>query len=226
MTVTTDAGFFAVLELIPITGRIDIESNSISGVMEGPVFPALGEYWISRRDGTDGYGERFLIDDPGGAFTVDLDGLFTAQVGDVSEIWYTYPDGNQVGSEFRTAEVNVNYAHDWVNVRTNPQADVSIEVEGKATIEGVAGGDGWFRSHDHNGDWNQPGPPDIVEGDVVTVTADGYTAAVNPIGSIVGTVDPTSDLVEGTLNAPFAEPLTIYCEVWVENGPSIEVTGS
>ena len=41
------------------------------------------------------------------------------------------------------------------------------------------------------------GQPDIVEGDVVTVTADGYTAAVNPIGSIVGTVDPTPTWLKG-----------------------------
>ena len=64
---TTDAGFFAVMELITITGEIDIEANSISGVMEGPISRLTANTGSRGSSGADGYGERFLIEDPGGA---------------------------------------------------------------------------------------------------------------------------------------------------------------
>ncbi len=222
VTVTTDTGFFAVLEPIPISGRIDLENNQMVGEMEGAAYPSFGEYLISRYSGGESYGDRFSIEDDG-TFIINLDGLFSAQTGDASEIWYIDPNGNYVGTEFRTANIYLNYAHDWVEVRSNQTADVMIELDGKATIQGITEIDGWFRSHKHNPDWNPPGQPDIMEGDVVTVTADGYAAAVNPIGSIIGTADPVENLVEGTLNAPFETPLKVYCEIWTENAPSIEV---
>jgi hypothetical protein len=224
VTVTSDNGFFAVLELITVTGRIDIDTDEIYGDMEDGVFPAEGEYWISHRDGSGDHGERFTTDGDGG-YAIDMTGVFDARLGDQAEVWYIDPNGNYVGNNFWTLELQVNYGHDWVQVRTNPHSDVEINVEGKATIAGTSGGGGWFRTHEHNGDWD-PNQPDIAPGDVVTATADGYTAAVNPLGSIEGTVDAVMDTVQGNLNAPFDDPLTVICEVWVENGPdSIEVSG-
>ncbi len=223
VTVTTDAGFFAVLELIPITGRIDIESNSISGVMEGPVFPALGEYWISRRDGTDGYGERFLIDDPGALSPSIWMGYSQPRSGINLKSGTPIPTATRwEASSGRQKCMSTTPTIGSMCGRT-PRLTCRLRSKGKRRFRGLPEATAGSGRTTTIGDWNPPGQPDIVEGDVVTVTADGYTAAINPIGSIVGTVDLVENLVAGTLNAPFAEPLMVYCEVWVENGPSIEI---
>ena len=47
ITVTSDAGFDAVLVPISITGQIDVDADTVSGQMSGGVFPAGGyiEVW-------------------------------------------------------------------------------------------------------------------------------------------------------------------------------------
>ncbi len=123
---------------------------------------------------------------------------------------------------------NVNYDHDWVETQTLPDTTVRITVADgggiKATITGQTNQWGWFPTHE--GVWN-PEQPDIAPGDFVTATTDAVTTAVNPVGTLDAVVDLDTDIVSGTLHAPWFAPqtLTVSCEAWVENGPGIEVPG-
>jgi uncharacterized repeat protein (TIGR01451 family) len=96
----------------------------------------------------------------------------------------------------------------------------------KATLTGQADEFGdlgtWM-----GGAWS-PFQPDLVPGDVVTVTSAGAEATVNPVGDITGVLDTEAERFTGTLNAPWFDPLTltVKCEVWVQNSPpAVEVTG-
>ena len=217
VTVTSDAGFFAVLEPITITGWIDIEKDQISGDMEGGDFPADGEYWLWSRYRQEGYGDFFTIEDDG-SYLIELAAYFDVLRGDDSEVWYIDPNGNRVGIQLSTLRLRVNYTNDWLEIQTTPDASVAITVANKATQEGTADRSGWYASHQQDGDWD-PSRPDIQAGDAVTVTAGGYQAWVNPVGAIDGVIDLAENKVVGTLTAPFDEPLMVWCEVWVRDGP-------
>ena len=55
-------------------------------------------------------------------------------------------------------------------------------------------------------------PPDIEPGDIVTVSAAGYTGAINPVGYMDCEVDLETDVVTGTLHAPwFSQGLRVRC---------------
>jgi hypothetical protein len=133
---------------------------------------------------------------------------------------------NAVTSEL--PRIDVEYGHDQVSGETAPQASVSITVTGpegpKGTVTGTAEAGGSFWSADWAWD---PGLPDIVPGDAVTVTAGGLTATVNPVGTIQGVVEPSTDLVSGTIHAAWFEPLslTVHCAAWgVPSVPTVTVT--
>ena len=222
--VKADNGFETSLELIPIQGSIDVAADQISGLMQDADFPAQGEFWCSRGYGPDNYGNFFEIE-ADGSYLIDLGGEYDLRIGDECEIWYIDPNGNKVGTMLYTLRLSVNYAHDWVEASTTPGDSLEVVIEGKAEMDGTAGIDGWFRTHEHQETWD-PAPPDLEVGDAVTVTSGaGYSASVNPIGAIDGVVDVENDRITGTLNAPFSEPLMVRCAVWVDNGPEpIEIS--
>ena len=112
--------------------------------------------------------------------------------------------------------IQVNYAHEWVNLSTIPLANVSIVVAKGSTIKASDGGqaDAWGNFQFQLG----KSGVDIAPGDAVTVTAAGYQAVVNPIGSIDGTLDMIADKVSGEIQAPFPGALTVVCEIWVKDG--------
>ncbi len=125
--------------------------------------------------------------------------------------------------------IDVNYAHDWVEGRTTlPNATVVITVadgEGiKATATGQADGGGWFGTH--GWPWD-PQQPNIAVGDTILAAAAGLTTTIDPIGAIDATTDTSADTVYGAIHAPWFSPLTltVRCEIWQENGPSIEIPG-
>jgi uncharacterized repeat protein (TIGR01451 family) len=122
--------------------------------------------------------------------------------------------------------IDVNYAHDWVEGYTLPNATVVLTVADgggiKATLAGQADETGHFGSWDWPWD---PQQPDIAVGDTVLAAAAGLTATVDPVGEIDATTDTTIDTVYGAIHAPWFSPLTltVRCEIWQENGPSIEI---
>jgi hypothetical protein len=220
--VVSDAGFDALLVPIPITGQIDVDADRVSGQMSGGVFPATGYIKVWSRARWQEYGAELTIDADGN-FLVDLAGQFDLWVGDTVEVWYRDPNGNHLGTELRTLNIDVNYGHDWIYASTDPNATVTFEVVGKATLEAQADGNGDLYTYRVNDQW-VPAPPDIQPGDTVHVEAAGYEADVDPVGTIDGVVDVDADTIAGTLNAPwFTEPLHVRCEVWMEGGPGIDV---
>lgn len=124
--------------------------------------------------------------------------------------------------------IDVNYAHDWVYATTAPGASIVITVANgaggiKATVSGQSNFQGYFGSWEAGWD---PEQPDIQPGDIVSASAAGETTVINPVGTIDGVFDADTELVSGTVNAPWFTTVTVRCEVWVDSGPPpVVVTG-
>jgi hypothetical protein len=71
-----------------------------------------------------------------------------------------------------------------------------------------------------------PARPDIVPGDWVKGLVDNGNHAEVRVGTITGTLDLDTDVVEGTIDVPWSEEdeLHGWCAVWEEDGPSVEFT--
>ena len=216
--VTSDAGFDAVLVPITITGQIDVDADLITGEMAGGAFPGQGHMWVwseARHDGRD----VDLEIEADGTYAVDLSGEFDIWTGDRVEVWYFDANHNWLGTVLNTLRIEVNYGHDWVHIETEPLAEVQVTVAGKATLQGQADAGGRINTGELQDAW-LPGPPDIAPGDSIAVSAAGYDATVDPVGTITGAVDITANTVAGTIHAGwFEEALYVRCEVWTENGP-------
>jgi uncharacterized repeat protein (TIGR01451 family) len=122
--------------------------------------------------------------------------------------------------------IEVNYAHDWVGVDAEPNSLVTLTRRSALgdvnTYLAQIDASGRLNNTDNNL-WNPPNP-DIQPGDSITATGAGLLAVVNPIGTVNGTLNVAADTISGTINAPFGStPLMVRCEVWVNNGPGIEV---
>lgn len=116
----------------------------------------------------------------------------------------------------------INYTHDNVVVWGDPNMNVTITVEGKATQTGQTNENGELWGWEWPWD---PFHPDIQPGDRVTATGGGLTAVIDPVGSITGRVEADADRISGQIFAPFGStPLNVECSIWVEDGPpSIQV---
>ncbi len=120
--------------------------------------------------------------------------------------------------------ISANYAHDWVIAHSNPNISITVTVAGKDWITGMTDGGGEFRSWDWN--WGNNKPPDILPGDSIFAVAPGANTEINPVGTIQGVLDLENDTIAGTINAPFGTlTLTVRCELWAGDKPSIELTG-
>ncbi len=122
--------------------------------------------------------------------------------------------------------IDVNYAHEWVAGWTLPNATVAITVADGGGVKAVASGqaDEWGNFGSWGMSWD-PGQPNIAVGDVVVAAAAGLTTAVDPIGAIDATMDTAADTVYGAIHVPWFVTVTVRCEIWQENGPSIEIPG-
>ncbi len=131
-----------------------------------------------------------------------------------------------IASPQTLVRMDVNYAHNWVEVETIPGSVVTVTSSGGYSVTGNADGDGWFRSYEWS--W-APEQPDITIGEALTATVAGLTSAaiVNPVGGIEIFPDFSADSVSGTISAPWFAPLTLTvdCEIWVEGAPAIAVEG-
>jgi uncharacterized repeat protein (TIGR01451 family) len=120
--------------------------------------------------------------------------------------------------------LSVNYAHDWVVAQTVSTTAITVSVVGKDWITGTTDERGLFRSWEWT--WHKNHPPDILPGDVITAVITGAASEINPVGTIQGVLDVDADAIAGTIDAPFGTmTLTVRCEMWVEGGPAIELTG-
>ncbi|MBN1317555.1 MAG: DUF11 domain-containing protein [Anaerolineales bacterium] len=227
-----DDGYSNVVQVGTITGTLDLEDNSISGSIYAPWFDGELDIWChtdtqwpmmyrSSSAAADGSTEYYCQWDPE---------FWDIQEGEDVYVTYVEPDdGDWVTNAFREPglTIQVNYGHDWIQAKTEPFSTVVFTVAGKGTLEATTDSEGEVYSHDWENDWSL-GRPELEPGDVVTATAVGRTAAVNPIGTINGEVDIVENTVSGTIEAPWFSPLTltVRCEVWVEDGPNgIEVEG-
>jgi uncharacterized repeat protein (TIGR01451 family) len=215
----SSAGFSQTVHIPTITTDADDVANVISGTA-----PTNALLYVS----VNGQDTGFVPTDGGGQFAVAVDQLQYAPNGDLASgdwvmVCYFNEDNNQVCVDhyWPMVRMDVNYGHDWAEVETIPGSTVTVTVAGKGMVVGQAGMDGWFRTYDWPWD---PERPDFEPGDVVTATAIGLEAAVNPIGSIGGMVDADADTVSGLISAPFPT-VTVQCEVWIEGGgPTIVIT--
>jgi hypothetical protein len=191
--------------------------------MSGGAFPGRANVTVWR-EGT-AQGDGMNVDIAGdGSYSADFSGRFDIIPGDQAEVWYIMPDGNQVGIAPQTLRIEVAYDDDWVYARTEPYANVTFEVAGKATLTGQADGGGELRGWEQEWiDKWQPGPPDITPGDTVNATAAGWTKSVAPVGVIAAAANPARDTVLGKVyDSAYTQALRVRCGVWEENGPDVE----
>jgi hypothetical protein len=66
-------------------------------------------------------------------------------------------------------------------------------------------GGGNHRSWKHNEDWD-PAEPDILPGDTVSATTNGYATIIETVGEIKPLAHNDTDVVEGTIHAPWFSP--------------------
>jgi hypothetical protein len=141
-------------------------------------------------------------------------------------IGWTQPVSNPV---VRPGEAGViidaNYDGNRVRGLTFADTPITITVSDgggvKATIVGVTDEGGWYRSWEHNEDWD-PGEPDILPGDTVAATTDAHSTIIETVGEIEAQAWIDADVVEGTVDAPWFAPdlLSVICEVWPDPDPS------
>ena len=212
-----------------ISGGFDADADEISG--NGPANRLLFME-------VDQQGRGFVPTDGNGDFLIkvgqlqQLDGDGDFHEGQNVMICYLVLEGSQIcySLGWPAIYIDVNYAHQWVEVQTVPNETVFITITDntgdiKGTLYGDSDGGGSFRSYEWDS-WD-PEQPTIQPGDGVTVTAADLEGIVIPIGQIDGDLDVDIDVVTGTLNASWFAPLTLTvgCEVWVENGIGFEIEG-
>lgn len=125
-----------------------------------------------------------------------------------------------------------NYAHDWVNGETAASDTVTITLKESDGITVKAIGN---TTSDSSGDyavecseWTGGVCPDIVPGDIVEgTTGFGHGSSVR-IGQIKGIPNPTTDIVNGTINASWiGGTVSVRCEIWNPSGaPAIDTTAT
>jgi len=179
--------------------------------------PVLSEGW----DGAGVSVSTLLLD--GGTYkmwTTSGSGV-TSGIGyfeSVDGIQWTQPVSNPVLVRGEAGLI-VHARYDSNQVRTLTLADtpVTITVSDsggvKATISGVTDGTGNYRSWEHDEDWD-PTEPDILPGDTVSATANGYATIIETVGEIMPRVYNDADVVGGTIHAPWYAPDSLSVMCW------------
>jgi hypothetical protein len=210
--VTSSGGFDEVVDVVAIIAQIDPAHELVTGHIEAKDLPGIANIYVlgeyrQIESGMDG------VVNADGDFTADFSGRFDLQRSDKVDVWYKDDNGNNCGAWTYLLHPLINYAHEWVEVLTEPDVEVMVSVQGKASCQGQADDDGYFITQNHC-NWNA-GQPDIAPGDKVTISAAGVTGIVDPVGTIEGQVDAVENTVSGTINAPgWSESLYRACEIW------------
>ncbi|MBN1137101.1 MAG: hypothetical protein JXM73_10965 [Anaerolineae bacterium] len=115
--------------------------------------------------------------------------------------------------------IDVRYDGNQVRALTLANTPITITVSDsggvKATISGVTGSGGWYYSWEHYEDWS-PAEPDILPGDTVSATTPSYSTIIETVGEVEAQTHNDTDLVEGTINAPWFAPgsLSVLCRTY------------
>jgi hypothetical protein len=132
-------------------------------------------------------------------------------------IHWTQPVANPILNRGQAGViVHARYDGDQVRALTLANTPVTITVSDsggvKATISGVTDGGGNYYSWEHYEDWN-PAEPDILPGDTVSATANGYSTIIETVGEVKPQAHNDTDVVEGTIHAPWFAPgsLSVLC---------------
>jgi len=213
---TSPAGLDATMEVITITGQIGVDTDIVSGTMEGGDFPANGEVEVGRPPDWDPYGWKAIDIDEYGNYEADFSGEFDIQLGDEGQVWYTQDDGHQVGIGLFTTPLRqllVHQTHDWAQVSGTPGNTVYFTVTNgfvKGTASAVIEGNGWAGTQIYSG----TDRVDIEVGDIVEASSEGYLRSAEVI-TITGLVDPAANTVYGEILGAAEYPADLHVDVWV-----------
>jgi len=224
VTVTSASGWTAGMQVPTLTIEADENTDLVWG--EGPKTLLFAEHASEDWSNWDG---RFI---PVDGYALDWS-FFGRDVrhGDNLVATYQAPDGNRARQELQWPQMRVNYRDDWVGGDYEAGhtfwVTVTDGVASTAVLSTTPGG-GWGGSgfETQDSDWS-PGQPDIQPGDQVAFQSeDGYSNLIS-VGTITGNLDVGSDVISGTINAPWFGSLTmtVRCEVWHGPNPPIEIQG-
>ncbi|MFX1355212.1 MAG: hypothetical protein ACFFGP_14755, partial [Promethearchaeota archaeon] len=181
--------------------------------------PVLSEGWDGAAVGVSGLlleGDTYKMWTTSGAGATRGIGYFESTDG----IAWTQPVSNPVLVRGETGVIiDANYSGDRVNAVTSGNTPITITVSNggsvKATISGMTDSGGWYHSGEHWEDW-VPEQPEMVPGDTVSATANGFSTIIETVGEIEAGVWADTDLVEGTIHASWFAPdsLSVLCEVY------------
>jgi uncharacterized repeat protein (TIGR01451 family) len=132
--------------------------------------------------------------------------------------------------------LTVNYGQNWVEAPyeaghlgwfdVTKGDGVTLKATSEVESQAIPAWGGWPGFTTAMGDPWVPARPDIVPGDWVKGLVDNGNHAEVRVGTITGTLDLDTDVVEGTIDVPWSEEdeLHGWCAVWEEDGPSVEFT--
>jgi hypothetical protein len=212
---TSSDGLDATIEVITITGQIHVDTDTVSGTMEGGDFPATGEVEVGRPPDWDPYGWKAMDIDEYGNYEADFSGEFDIQLGDEGQVWYTQDDGHQVGIALYTIplrRLEVHQTQDWVQVSGTPGNTVYFTVTNglvKGTASRVIEDNGWIWTEIYS----DSARVDIEVGDIVEASSEGYLRSAEVI-TITGLVDPAAHTICGQILGAAEYPADLHVDVW------------
>jgi len=143
-------------------------------------------------------------------------------------IVWTQPVSNPVMMKGEAGMIiNARYNSNQVRARTLANTPVTITVTYtggvKATISGVTDSGGNYNSWSSGDDW-VPAPPNILPGDTVSATTPSYSAIIETVGEVEPQAHNDTDVVEGTIHAPWFAPgpLSVLCWTYDPNQFSLD----
>ncbi|MBC8422427.1 MAG: right-handed parallel beta-helix repeat-containing protein, partial [Chloroflexi bacterium] len=192
-----------IVPVIEITGIVDAAANTISGQILADDLPteAWTDIWWTR----EGAGQSFTTDEFGNYF-VDYS-PYDVLPGHWVNIWYTNPDGHQLGAIFSELRLEVDVSHDNVNGLTELGRDVTM------TLRAADGSikDEATDTANYEGYFGAGFSEDIAPGDTVEAATNPETSVF--IEDVTIDVDVDADTVCGTA------PPDAWLHVGVHGGP-------
>jgi len=181
--VQTSQGLTASVEIIPMTGKVDANDDTISGQVSGVSNADVrGEVWTNNGAEKDGQ------TDGSGNYMIDFDS-FDVLPGHMVALWYVQPDGHQVGIVRHALRLDVNTMRDEVGGETWPNVPVTVTINGGETATAFSDADGYF---------DTDFAADIAAGDTVEAWAGtGTQYASLVVETITAYVDDAQDKVWG-----------------------------
>ncbi|MBC8422460.1 MAG: hypothetical protein H8E01_00355, partial [Chloroflexi bacterium] len=192
-----------IVPVIEITGIVDSAANTISGQVLADDLPtdAWTDIWWTR----EGAGQSFTTDEFGN-YLVDYN-PYDVLPGHWVNIWYTNPDGHQLGAIFSELRLDVHVSHDDVDGIAEPGRTVAMTLRAP---------DGSVKDEatdiaNYEGQFGAVFSEDIAPGDTVEATTNPETSVY--IEDVTIDVDVDADTVCGTA------PPDAWLQVGIHGGP-------